>query len=112
MELSIEQLQDAHDLRSVIGETLSRMPIDEEALRRGVWTYASAEHAKGASPGDVINELTELVDSARIAPTAVRRALARRVVLWCVESYFGQLGGEPMGYHLGGPAIMTPRLVP
>ena len=46
------------------------------------------------SPGSVIVSLTELVEAAGIGPASVDQALTRRVILWCVEAYFGQLGGN------------------
>ena len=88
---------DTEDLQAVIAEALQASPIDEQALRRGVWTYVGAERHEGTSPGHVIIALTELVDEASIAPMSVRHALMRRVILWCVESYFGHLGGDVVG---------------
>src|SRR5207244_1617799 len=37
------QLADAEELRSVIVTALAATPIDEEALRRGVWTFVGTE---------------------------------------------------------------------
>lgn len=99
---------DAQDLRSVISAALSAKPVDEHSLRRGVWTYVGAERHAGASPGHVILALTKLVERARIAPTSARQALMRRVILWCVEAYFGHLGGDAVGGD--GHAISAPRM--
>ena len=93
LERSLEELIDAQDLRSVIVAALAARPVYEQALRRGVWTYVRAEQSAGVSPGHVILALTTLVDAADITPVSVRRALTHRVVLWCVEAYFGHLGG-------------------
>ena len=93
---SLEDLIDAQDLRSVIVAALAARPVYEQSLRRGVWTYVRAEQSAGVSPGHVILALTELVDAANITPVSVRRALTHRVLLWCVEAYFGHLGGEDM----------------
>jgi hypothetical protein len=83
---------DVEDLRSAIGTALAATPVYEQSLRRGVWTYVSAERDAGTSPGQVIMVLSELVDAARIVPATVSLALTRRMILWCVEAYFGQLG--------------------
>lgn len=93
-ERSPAELADAEDLRSVISAALAATPVDEQSLRRGVWTYVGAERQAGVSPGHVIVALTDLVDAAGIAPAAARETLMRRVILWCVEAYFGHLGGE------------------
>jgi hypothetical protein len=47
----------------------------------------------------VIVRLTGLVDSAEIVPVSARLALTRRVILWCVEEYFGHLGGDVLAMH-------------
>ena len=51
--LSLEELVDAQDLRSVIAAALAASPVDERALRRGVWTYVIAERVVGTPPGGV-----------------------------------------------------------
>src|SRR5258707_14703702 len=83
------ELADAQDLRSVISTALVASPIDEHSLRCGVWTYVGVERRLGTPPGGVITALTELVDVAGIAPPSLHQALMRRVILWCVEGYFG-----------------------
>jgi hypothetical protein len=95
--LTFDELEDAHDLRSVIAAALDATPMDEEALRRGVWTYVTAEHDVGTPPGAVIVTLTYLVDASRARPPLVQQDLLRRMILWCVEAYFGHLGGEVVG---------------
>ena len=94
---TLAQHQDARDLRAVIDQALAAAPVDEQALREGVWTYVRAERAVGVAPGVVILALTDMVEGARIAPTARRLACTRQVILWCVEAYFGRLGGQPFG---------------
>lgn len=101
-ELTLEEIADAHDLRSVLAAALAATPVDEESLRQAVWTYVGAERDVGARPGTVIVTLTELVEAAPMAPRTVRDELMRRVILWCVEAYFGRLGGEGVGG--GAPA--------
>lgn len=93
-ERSPAQLADAADLRSVISAALTATPLDEQSLRRGVWTYVGTERQAGTSPGHVIMALTDLVDAAGIAPASAREPLLRRMILWCVEAYFGHLGGD------------------
>ena len=90
---NLVELADAHDLRSVISAALTVKPLDEQSLRRGVWTYVGAERDAGASPGEVIASLSELVEAAGITPTTSNREIQRRVILWSVEAYFGHLGG-------------------
>lgn len=82
------------DLRAVIAAALAATPLDEDSLRRGVWTYVRAEHHLGTPPGAVIVALTELVDASPTRAPQVQHAVMRQVILWCVEAYFGHLGGE------------------
>jgi hypothetical protein len=96
-ELSLDELEDARDLRAVIAAALAAVPVDEESLRRGVWTYVRAERDIGTSPGFVIVALTQLVDAATIEQASLRQSVTRQVILWCVEAYFGYLGGEVVG---------------
>jgi hypothetical protein len=109
-ELSLDQLEDARDLRAVITAALATDPVDEESLRRGVWTYVRAERDVGTSPAFVIVALTELVDAATIDQASVRQFVTRQVILWCVEAYFGYLGGEVVGS--GDDALSANQAVP
>ena len=97
MNRTLEELADAHDLRAVLTGALTSDHLDAESLRRGVWTYVGAERHAGTSPGHVIMALTNIVEAARITPIAKRQALMRQVILWCVEAYFGHLGGDVVG---------------
>jgi hypothetical protein len=90
------QLADAEDLQSVISTALAATPIDEAALRRGVWTLVGMERDAGASPGYIIIALTELVEMAPLTPASVKQEQLRQVILWCVEAYFGHLGGNAL----------------
>jgi len=103
---------DAQDLRSVIARALAERPVDEHALRRGVWTYVGAERDAGTLPGPVIMVLNELVDAAHIVPGASSQALTRNVILWCVEAYFGHLGGDISGGGKGRAPAPLLTLVP
>jgi hypothetical protein len=94
-------LIDAADLRAAITEALDATPIDDEALRRAVWTFVGTERHAGTTPGHVIIALTELMTQAQITSLADRQAATRRVILWCVEAYFGHLGGDVHGAHPG-----------
>ena len=96
-ERSTAELADTQDLRSVISAALAAEPVDEQSLRRGVWTYVGAEHNAGVSPGHVIMALSDMVEAASVAPMPARQALLRQVILWCVEAYFGHLGGDAVG---------------
>jgi len=94
---TLAQHRDARDLRAVIVEALAAAPIDEQALRDGVWTYVRGERAVGVAPGVVILALTDMVERAKIVPDVARTERTRDVILWCVEAYFGQLGGVAVG---------------
>jgi hypothetical protein len=86
--------ENAEDLAAVITTALAAAPIEIASLRRGVWTYVTEEHDAGTSPGRVILALTELIDASVRTSTMEREAITKRVILWCVEAYFGQLGGQ------------------
>ncbi len=94
---SLEALADSADLRSVMSTALAAKPVDEAALRRGVWTYVGGERHAGVSPGHVIMALTRVIEEANLTPHDQRLAVTRRVILWCVEAYFGRLGGDVVG---------------
>lgn len=112
-ELTLEEIEDAQDLRSVIATALAATSVDQESLRQAVWTYVGAERNVGARPGAVIVALTELVEASPVAPRAVRDDLTRLVILWCVEAYFGHLGGEGVGRQtaaaIGDASPAAPR---
>lgn len=57
-----------------------------------------AERSVGVAPGVVILALTEMVEEAKVTPDAARLARTREVILWCVEAYFGRLGGNSIGH--------------
>ncbi len=90
---TLAQHRDARDLRTVIVDALAAAPVDEQALRDGVWTYVRSEREVGVAPGVVILALTDMVERAKILPDAARAVRTRQLILWCVEAYFGQLGG-------------------
>ena len=94
---SSASLDDENDLRSSIEAALKVTPVDELLLRRSVWTYVGAERHGGTAPGHVIMTLSELVEASAIFPMSVRQTLLRHVILWCVEAYFGHLGGDVVG---------------
>jgi len=94
---SVEDLADAKELRSVISTVLARAPIDESALRCAVWSFVGTERRAGVPPALIITRLTELIDNGGIARMSARLSLTRCVILWCVEEYFGCLGGNVLG---------------
>ena len=113
-ELTLDELEDAQDLRAVIAAALAATPIDEESLRRGVWTYVRSERDMGTTPAAVIVVLTGLVDASTVRPPSVRQSTMRQVILWCVEAYFGYLGGEVIGpadAPSEGSGTIRPRIV-
>jgi hypothetical protein len=92
-----ESIVDSEDLRSAIKRSLAEMPVAEESLRRRVWRFVSAERNAGTPPGHVIMALTDLVEAANISPIGAHQPLMRRVILWCVEAYFGHVSGDVVG---------------
>ena len=91
---TLAQAQDTTDLEAVIAAALKTAPIDITALRRGVWTYVGEERHVRTSPGVVILRLTQMIDASMRGAPVERAAITRQVILWCVEAYFRQLGGE------------------
>ena len=106
---SVEDLADAKELRGVILAALADSPIDEPALRCAVWSFVGTERRAEVPPALVITRLTGLVDSASIVPASARLALTRRVILWCVEEYFGHLGGDVLAMAANGAADWPAR---
>jgi hypothetical protein len=94
---TVAQHNDARDLRAAIADTLAAAPIDEQELRDAVWTYVRGEQQVGVAPGVVILALTDMVERAKLVPDDARAIWTREVILWCVEAYFGQLGGVAVG---------------
>jgi hypothetical protein len=105
---TVDDLADAKDLRAVISTALADKPIDEHALRCAVWSFVGTERRADVPPALVIVRLTGLIDNANIVPTSVRLALTRRVILWCVEEYFGHLGGDAFTMHSSRGAAESP----
>jgi hypothetical protein len=93
---SVEDLADAKELRAVISAALADAPINEHAVRCAVWSFVGTERRAGVPPALVISRLTNLIDDANIVPMSARLALTRSVILWCVEEYFGHLGGDAL----------------
>lgn len=106
---TLEEVEDSQDLRSVIAAALAATAVDQELLRRAVWTYVGAERDVGAPPGRVIVTLTQIVEASPVAQRPVRDELTRLVVLWCVEAYFGHLGGEGVGRRRVTPDAVHDR---
>ena len=94
---TVTQHNAAADMRGVIAEALGATPVDEQRLRDAVWTYVRGEREVGVAPGLVILALTTMVEDATDSPADAKLARTREVILWCVEAYFGQLGGNMAG---------------
>jgi hypothetical protein len=94
---SVDDLADAKDLRSVISQALIRTPIDESAVRCAVWSFVGAERRAGVPAVLVIARLSGLIHSASTVSASMRLALTHRAIRWCVEEYFGCLGGDVLG---------------
>lgn len=101
---TVDEMTDAADLRAAISEALNATPIDDGALRNAVWTFVGTERHLGTTPGHVLVALTELMTAAQITSVVERQAATRRVILWCVEAYFGHLGGD---LHGAQPAVLV-----
>jgi hypothetical protein len=93
---SVEDLGDAAELSTVVSRLLAKTPLDEQALRCAVWSFVGVERRAEVPPEVVIARLTALIDQATITPYSARAPLTRRVILWCVEEYFGHLGGDAL----------------
>ena len=106
---TLAQHNDARDMRTVIVDALAADPIDAQTLRTGVWTYVRGEREVGVAPGVVILALTDMVERAKIVPDAARIAWTREMILWCVEAYFGQLGGVAVGRDREAPVERDQR---
>lgn len=94
---TLAQLEDSQDLASVIAKSLAARPVNASMLRRGVWTYVGEERQAGTPPGRVILALTEMIEQSKSTSEMEQQAVMRRVILWCVEAYFGQLGDHIVG---------------
>jgi hypothetical protein len=105
---TVAALTDARDLRATITAILGVTPIDEAALRQSVWTYVGTERDAGISPGLVIMALTELLRAATIEARQERELLTRDAILWCVEAYFGHLGGDVFRLKGEDQAVLSP----
>ena len=93
---TLAQHLDARDLRAAIVEALASPDVREQTLRDAVWTYVRAERAIGVAPGVVILALTDMVDRSGLDPDD-RPRRTRDLILWCVEAFFGHLGGNNVG---------------
>jgi hypothetical protein len=91
---SVEDLADAKDLRAAISAALVQAPINEDTVRCAVWSFVGTERRAGVPPALVITRLTGLIEDAKISPLSAHLELTRRVILWCVEEYFGHLGAD------------------
>jgi hypothetical protein len=96
---SVEDLADVKELRSAISSVLANAPIDESALRCAVWSFVGVERRAGVPPALVITRLTTLIDGAKITPVSRHLELTRSIILWCVEEYFGHLGGDMLAIN-------------
>lgn len=89
-------MADARDLREAIASALKTRPIVKPALRAAVWSYVGNERRAEASPAKIIADLTAIVDASELTSVGAREEVTRQVILWCVEEYFGKLGGDPL----------------
>jgi len=91
---TVEDLADARELREAISTALAHSPMNDQDLRCAVWSFVGLERRGGVPPAVVIGRLTALIDDSPARPSVDRSALTRRVILWCVEEYFGHFGGN------------------
>lgn len=97
---SVEDRADAKVLREVISIALTRPPINLRALRTAVCNFVQHESRSGEGPDGVIARLVALIEESGILPSVARLRLTRRMILWCVDDYFGPLNGD--GITLNG----------
>lgn len=103
---TVEDLADAKQLRSVITTILAGTPIDGHALRCAVSIFVVGERTATVPPALVITRLIGLVDDATGVSVRLRAELTRQVILWCVEDYFRDVGGDvPMDASRGAPPL-------
>lgn len=107
---SVDDLADAKDLRSVISLALTCAPIDESAVRCAVWSFVGAERRAGVPAVLVIARLTGLIECAGIVPMSARLVLTGLVTRWCVEEYFGCLGGGVLAIQTSHASEALPAL--
>jgi hypothetical protein len=105
---TVDDLADAKDLRAVISTALADAPINEHRLRCAVWSFVGTERRAGVPPALVIVRLTGLVDTSSIVPASARLAMTRSMILWCVEEYFGHLGGDALTTDSSSGAADSP----
>jgi hypothetical protein len=77
--------------RETIARQLRLVPIDEQALRVAISSYARATRPSGITSGQLIRSIGELVADG---PTtlAQRERLMQVIALSCIETYFGPRG--------------------
>jgi hypothetical protein len=112
---TLEELIDADALRSVIAAGLAVQPMDHQSVRRGIWAYVCNARDVGVPAGQVILSLTAIVEASNIAPRSVRDGIMRRVILWCVDAYFGHIGervGDAAENHVDTSADSQALLPP
>ncbi len=105
---TVDDLADAKDLRAKISTALADAPINEHTLRCAVWSFVGTERRAGVPPALVIVRLSGLVDSSSVGPSSARLALTRKMILWCVEEYFGHLGGDILTIDSSSDALDSP----
>jgi hypothetical protein len=105
---SVDDLADAGELSTVVSRLLTEAPLDEQALRCAVWNFVGVERRADVPASLVIARLTDLIDQAPISPFAARAPLTRRVILWCVEEYFGHLGGDALAMDASRGEALSP----
>lgn len=104
---SAPERADAEDLRAVIVRALVATPIDDDALRRGIWSFVGNERNAGGPAGQVIIALTDVVGEAGLTPASVHHARLSQVISWCVEAYGGH-PGDPARPTAGAPSLPRP----
>jgi hypothetical protein len=92
---------------AAIATALTAKPVHEQSLRRAVWAYVDAERDRGAVLGELIVTLTGLADAANIAPTSVRQALMRGMIVWGTEEYFRHPSDAPHDPGVGATAAVV-----
>ena len=103
---TLAQFEQSQHLELAIAEALAARPIDESMLRVSIYHYVSEEGHAGTSAGRITVALADMVEQSKVALTTEQQAVTRRVILWCVEAYFGSLGG-PVEAPIAAPGRRT-----
>jgi hypothetical protein len=79
--------------RETIARQLRLVPIDEQALRVAISSYARATRPSGITSGQLIRSIGELV-AITPRPLSQRARLMQVIALSCIDAFFGPRGAR------------------